>query len=294
MTRDINEIIPHASAVQKLNDNPFQFLEGPVWDAKRKMLFFTDPLDHKIISMNQQGRFEAIFTQSGYGNGMCLNAEGNLVFCKMDEGCLAQINPDSKTLNRLFAKGYNGRPFNATNDVICDQYGGYYVTDPFFTFGPKTQDIEATYYCDENGNVKRVAADSIKPNGLAFSPDHKKLYIDDTGSVNVWCYDVCRNGDLINKDLFCQIQRPDFTDGLAPVQYHGEADGIKVDLAGNLYITTVTGIQIFNNRGDYLGMIKMPGKESAANCVFGGPNLTTLYITARTTLFSIEVMIPGC
>lgn len=292
-TMTINEILPKDYTVKKINKKDFIFLEGPVWDEKNQMLYFTDPLGSEIFSMNNKEIFESIFKNSGYANGMCLNNEGNLVICKMDTGSIDEINPITGKYVRAISKGYNGKAYNATNDVIYDSKGGYYITDPFFTYGPQMQDIEATYYYSKNGETIRVASDSIKPNGLALSPDEKYLYIDDTGSVNIWRYEVQDDGTLKNGVIFCNLNPPEHIDNLPYVKHFGEADGMKVDTMGNIYVTTYTGIQIFNADGMYLGIIELPGEESASNIVFGGKDLNILYITARTSLYSVDVLIPG-
>lgn len=292
-TMTINEILPEDYTVKKINKKDFIFLEGPVWDEKNQMLYFTDPLGSEIFSMNDKEIFQSIFKNSGYANGMCLNNEGNLVICKMDTGSIDEINPVTGKYVRAISKGYNGKAYNATNDVIYDSKGGYYITDPFFTYGPQMQDIEATYYYSKYGETIRVASDSIKPNGLALSPDEKYLYIDDTGSVNIWRYEVQDDGTLKNGVIFCKLNPPEHIENLPYVQHFGEADGMKVDTMGNIYVTTYTGIQIFNADGMYLGIIELPGEESASNIVFGGKDLNILYITARTSLYSVDVLIPG-
>lgn len=294
ITTNIREILPEDYEVRKINKEPFVFLEGPAWDKKNQILYFTDPLALKIYRMDKNEDFESIYENSGYANGMCLNNEGNLVICKMDTGSIDEINSSTGEYEGVISKGYRGNAFNATNDVICDSKNGYYITDPFFTYGPQTQDVEATYYHSAKGETIRVATDSKKPNGLAFSPDEKYLYIDDTGSVNVWRYEVQKDGTLANGRIFCKLNPPESIENLPYVQHFGEADGMKVDAMGNVYVTTYTGIQIFNAEGTYLGIIEMPGEESAANIVFGGENLKTIYITARTSLYAVEVLIPGC
>lgn len=293
-TKQLSEILPENFTVTKLNQEPFVFLEGPVWDKKRQKLFFTDPLDQTVIRMEEAGNFQVILRNSGYANGMCLSPGGSLVICKMDTGSINEVDPETGCIVGTIAAGYRERPFHATNDVICDSRGGYYITDPFFTYGPRMQDIEATYYRAPTGEITRVAADSKKPNGLALSPDEKYLYIDDTGSTNVWRYEVRPDGTLQNGTVFCRLCPPEHAENLPEVKRFGEADGMKVDEKGNIYVTTCTGIQIFNAQGETLGTIPMPGEESASNLVFGGKDLKTLYITARTSLYAVELIIPGC
>ncbi len=293
MNKNIAHILPQGEQMKKLNQSPFKFLEGPVWCKMRKTLFFSDPLAQTIIAMNSDGAFTTIQHDSGYVNGMCLNSESRLVVCKMETGRVEEVDPDTGKTIRIISSGYQNRPFNATNDVVCDRAGGLYVTDPIFTYGPGTQEVEATYYVMPDGQTKRVATNSIKPNGLALSRDGKRLFIDDTLSTNVWCYDVGKDGTLSNPKVFCHVQPPEDISTLPPIQQYGEADGLKVDSQGNVYVTTFNGIQIFNACGALLGTIPMPADETAANVAFGGEQFTTLYITARASLYSISVRIPG-
>ena len=293
MTHSMREILPREFTVTRLNQRPFTFLEGPVWDEKRQVLYFSDPLEETVLAMDQPGNFQVIRRDSGYVNGMCMSRDGNLAVCRMASGTVEELCPETGKRLGTIASGYAGKPFHATNDVIGDGRGGYYITDPFFTYGPKTQDREATYHCAADGTVRRVAVESRKPNGLALSPDKRTLYIDDTGSREVWRYSVEADGSLSGASVFCRLSPPEDPGALPAVQRYGEADGMKVDSCGNIYITTLTGIQVFNGQGRPLGLIPMPGRESAANCVFGGSDLRTLFITARTSLYQVSLRIPG-
>ncbi len=279
--------------VKRLNPVPFEFLEGPVWDDVRQTLFFSDPLAQTIVAMTTEGVFHTICTNTGYVNGMCLNKANNLVVCKMETGSLEEINPDTGETVGTISFGFGGKPFNATNDVVCNAAGGYYVTDPVFTFGPKTQSCEATYYVTPEGQTVQVATDSLKPNGLALSPCQTKLYIDDTLSTKVWCYTIERHGLLTNPTVFCDILPPKNPADLPPVQRFGEADGLKVDSLGNVYVATFTGIQVFDPAGIWQGCIPMPGDETAANMAFGGADKKTLYVTARTSLYGARLLVSG-
>ena len=293
MTNEFSNILPKDSVVEKLNHEPFVFIEGPVWDKEKKQLYFSDPLARTIIVMKETGKFHILCADTGYVNGMCLNNRGNLAVCNMENGSLDEICTETGETLAIIASGYENRPFNATNDVVCDEKGGYYVTDPFFLYGPKAQDVEATYYCAPNGVVTRVATDSVKPNGLAFSLDGKKLYIDDTGATAVWSYCILPDGTLSKGTIICNLKPPENTADLPKVQQHGEADGMKVDECGNIYVTTYSGIQVFCPEGELLGIIKMPGDETPANCEFGDADRKTLYITARTSLYKVRLNVAG-
>jgi gluconolactonase len=292
MDGSLGRIVPRGAEIKKRNPVSFCFLEGPVWCEKRRTLFFSDPLAQTVNALTSGGGFSTVCRNTGYVNGMCLNPEGNLVVCRMETGSLEEIDPDTGKTLRVVSSGYNGRPFNATNDVIYDGAGGFYVTDPFFTYGPRTQEIEATYHVAPDGGTKRVASESLKPNGLALSADGRTLFIDDTASSKVWRYQVEKDGSLANPEVFCSIQPPESLN-LPTVQKFGEADGLKVDSEGNVYIATFNGIQVFDAAGGMVCTIRMPGDETAANIAFGGPGRTTLYITARTSLYSVPVLIPG-
>lgn len=291
--RSLSQLLSPDAEIRKVNQAPFVFLEGPVWDTRRNRLVFTDPLAQTVIFMPKEGEFQVLLDHSGYANGMCLSQDGNLAICKMDVGAIWLISGESGELLYPLALQWKDKPFNATNDVIADKKGGYYFTDPFFTYGPHTQSKENTYYRNAQGEISCVATQSLKPNGLALSPDGETLYIDDTGSTSVWKYHVLPDGQLEHPQLFCHLIPPPHPEALSHVQQYGEADGMKTDTLGNVYITSYSGIQVFNVLGENLGIIQMPDKESAANLTFGGKDRTTMYITARTSLYALDMLVPG-
>lgn len=290
--QNISDILPEDYRVKKHNTQPFVFLEGPVWN-KRDTLYFSDILGCKTYKMSVDGRFGVVRADTMHGNGQALDQDGNILTCEMSEGRIVKVSPMTGKVLSTVVETYQGKRFNATNDLLFDNKGGLYFTDPYFDIGPKAQEIEAAYYLSPCGEVLRVAQDASKPNGLALSPDGKVLYIDDTVNVAVWAYDVNEDGSLSKGRKFCEVIPPNDAEIKQPIQAAGEADGMAVDSKGNLYITTFSGVQVFNSSGTYIGRIRMPGDESPANCTFGGEDMKTLFLTARTSLYSVELLIPG-
>ncbi len=290
--KKIFDILPEDYTVKKLNTKPFAFLEGPVWD-KKDTLYFSDVSGCKTYKMSAEGKFGVVRENTMHGNGQVLDKNGNILTCEMSEGRIVKVSPVTGEVLGIVVDTYKGKRFNATNDLVFDGRGGLYFTDPYFDVGPRDQDVEASYYLNLYGEVFCVAQDSSKPNGLVLSPDGKVLYINDTVNVTVWAYDVNKDGSLSKGRKFCEVIPPDHLKIKNPLQAAGEADGMDVDSGGNLYITTFSGIQVFSNSGEYIGLIQMPGDESPANCTFGGEDMKTLFLTARTSLYSVELLMPG-
>lgn len=285
----LESIIPRDYKVEKLNNSPFQFLEGPVWDRKRQVLFFSDIEAKRTYMMDKNGEFAVLREGTAYGNGMALNSSGNLCICEMGMGAVTEFDPDTGTVVAVLADKFEGKPFNATNDLVFDKFGGMYFTDPFFVYGNRYQPSEAVYYRNPNGSIYLVATDAEKPNGIVLSAYGTKLLVDDTHNVNVWAYKVKSPGKLGEGEVFCRIKPPGHASNLPYVQKKGEADGMAIDVKGNLYVATYDGVQVFNPSGVLICTIQMPdGCENPANIAFGGSNMKTLFLTARKNLLSVE------
>lgn len=293
MTRGIPGVIKDGYSLRKLNTEPFKFLEGPVWEPNRRMLYFSDIEGTTTFAMDQDGALTEFRNETAHANGMALTPWGTLAQCQMSTGNIVEIDLDSGRVVSTLAESYDGKRYNAPNDIAFDEHGGAYFTDPYFHPGDLVQSVEAVYYRDITGQVERVAEDPVKPNGLALSGDGRRLFVDDTHNVEVWAYPVVGKGKLDKGSVFCRLEPPPSPDDLPEVQKNGEADGMALDSAGNLYVTTYTGVQVFDKHGSPLGSISMPADESPANCAFGGPDMTTLFLTARTSLYSVNLEVAG-
>ena len=182
---------------------------------------------------------------------------------------------------------YEGKRFNAPNDLVLDQAGGVYFTDPRFRAPmPLPQGKEAVYYCDAQGKVTRLADNLPAPNGVILSVDEKTLYVIPSMQKEMMAYPVQSPGKLGEGRVFCSLKQRQETTGPG-----NGGDGLTIDTKGNLYITSALGLQVFDPQGKLLGIIEFP--EQPANATFGGKENKTLYVTARTSLYSVEMEAQG-
>jgi gluconolactonase len=270
-----------AGEVKKVHGN-FQFTEGPAADRQGN-LFFSDVQGNKLYQVNAQGELTTLLDPSNHTNGLMVNAAGNIVACEMD-GRLVEVNPKTKEVKSL-ADGYEGKRFNAPNDLVIDREGGIYFTDPHFRAPmPLPQEVRGFYYRDSGGKVTRLGALDAAPNGIILSPDEKTLYVIPSMQGEMLAYPVESPGKIGKERTFCTLKQ-------AAGKTTGGGDGLTIDVKGNLYITSALGVQVFDPQGKLLGIIEFP--EQPANCDFGGKDNKTLYVTARTSLYAVPMEVAG-
>lgn len=276
VAREISGIGP-VGEVQKVADG-FQFTEGPAADGAGN-LYFSDIPNTTIHRLTPEGEVEVFTDNSRRTNGLMFAAKGRLLACEM-EGQLVEWDVEKKT-RRVLADKFEGKPFNAPNDLVIDRSGGVYFTDPHFgAANPLPQGATCVYYWNENEGVKRATDNLSAPNGVMLSPDEKTLYVFPSGSATMLAYPVQALGKLGPRRDFYEL-RPGGKG----------ADGATVDSQGNLYITSHLGVEVVSPEGEPLGVIECP--EKPANVTFGGPDLKTLYITARTSLYAAPMEVAG-
>ena len=267
--------------VKKVHGN-FQFTEGPAADRQGN-LYFSDVQGDKLYKVDAKGELSTILDPSHHTNGLMCNAAGNIVACEM-EGRLIEVNPTTKEVKSL-ADGYEGKRFNAPNDLVIDRDGGIYFTDPMFRAPtPWPQGVQAFYYRAPDGKLTRLGVVEKAPNGIILSPDEKTLYVIPSQQAEMLAYPVEAPGKIGKERVFCTLKQ-------AAGKTSGGGDGLTIDTKGNLYITSALGVQVFNPQGSLLGIIEFP--EQPANCDFGGPDYKTLYATARTSLYAVPMEATG-
>jgi gluconolactonase len=270
-----------AGDVQKVATD-FGFTEGPAWDGKDS-LYFTDVQNARIHKVGPDGAVSVFAEQTGPANGLMLNQAGELVACDMG-GQLVAWNVTTKE-KRVLASEFEGKRFNAPNDLVIDAAGGVYFTDPPFRAPqPLPQPVQGVYYLSAGGELSRVVNDAPAPNGVLLSRDEKTLYVLPSMSAEMQAYPVEAPGKLGAMRTFCKVKNP-------PERENGGCDGATIDERGNLYLTTALGVQVFNEAGEALGVIEIP--EQPSNCTFGGADGKTLYVTARTSLYAIPMHVKG-
>jgi gluconolactonase len=259
----------------------FGFTEGPMWD-EAGFLYVSDETLNKIFRVYPDGKKEEVIAL-GDPDGNTFDHRHRLIDCASVLRAIIAVTPDGKY--DVLADHYDGKKLNSPNDVIVGPDGSLYFTDPTLDLveGQKQEiPYQGVYRLDDKGNVQLLTKDLTQPNGLAFSPDGKRFYVDDSEKRNIRVYDVASDGTLGNGRIF----------GEEPGAKHdGVPDGIKVDKNGNLFVTGPKGIWVWDATGNHLGTIAMP--EQPANLTWGDKDYRTLYITASTSVYRLELKTQG-
>lgn len=296
-----DQLVPADAKVEKLAEG-YVWTEGPVWNGKENYLLFSNIPGNEIIKW-QEGKGASQFLHpAGYSgkepftgkepgtNGLTYDAQGRLVMCQHGDRRVARLEADGKIV--ALADKYEGKRFNSPNDLIYHSNGALYFTDPPYGL-PKGADDPAreldycgVYRLDKNGKVTLLTKEITRPNGIALSPDEKKLYVASSDPDKaIWMvYDVKPDGTLANGKIFF-----DSTEW-AKAKKPGLPDGMKVDKDGNVFATGPGGVLVFSPAGKHLGTFDTG--VPTANCAFGNDG-STLYITANTALLRVKLTTKG-
>jgi len=278
-------LVEPGATLQKLAGD-LQFTEGPVWIPARKLLVFSDIPSSRLMQWSPTGGL-ALFRPSEQSNGNILDLQGRLLSCQHAGRNIVRTEADGRLT--VLADRFGGKRFNSPNDLAIRSDGTLWFTDPPWGLtGPSEIGGHWVFKLDpQTGRVEPVIKNLAMPNGINFSPDESRLYVADTGGherqpdpelrrlpAGIHCYEVTREGRL-GKKLF---------------QIDQGSDGMTLDVQGNLY-TTHGKIHIYNADGQKLEELEVP--EGPANCTFGGDDYKTLFITARTSLYSLRMKQAG-
>jgi gluconolactonase len=294
----LDALVPPDAKIEKIGSG-FKFTEGPL-PFSNGNIWFSDVVGNVVRQWSPDGAITEILRPGGADNpdyapagsfigpnGMVFDKDGSVLLCQHGNRRIVRIDKDRHV--SLLVDRWNGKRFNSPNDLVFKSDGALYITDP--PYGLVKQDDDPTKEIKFNGvfryadgKVTPVIRDLTRPNGIAFSPDEKYLYISNSDEKHkVWMrYEVQPDGSVANGKLI-------FDATAEPAA--GNPDGMKIDARGNVYSAGPGGLWIFSPEGKHLGTIK-PG-ETPANCNWGGPDHKTLFITAETGLYRIRLSVEG-
>lgn len=270
----------------------FWFTEGPLWLGDR--LRFSDIPNSRIVELRERPEgpeLRTVRVPSQLANGLTLDQRGRLLACEGATRRLSRTEPDGRIT--VVADRFEGKRINSPNDAIVSSRGVIYFSDPFWANGfgnpfgrnvePSDRELEfdGVFSLTPDGVLAAVARDFERPNGLALSPDERTLYVDDTRRFHIRAFDVREDGSLTNGRVHAELRGPE----------PGVPDGMKIDREGNIYCTGPGGVWVVAPSGDVLGRIIPP--EVPANVAWGGADWSTLYLTARTSIYKVKVNVPG-
>jgi gluconolactonase len=282
-----------------------------VWDRKGGYLLFSDtpanvidkwnPVDRKIsVFLNQPSSGNAVQTNGSSGtatassipgsNGITLDRQGRVVYVSVGDHAIVRLEKDGR--RTVLASQYDGKPLSVPNDLVYKSDGALYFTDPGVRDSP---DIP-TVYLLKGGKLRIATRDVSFPNGLAFAPGEKYLYVNNTLKSTITRFDLRPDDTLSNARLIIDEN----ADGAHAYPDHGYPDGMKVDQKGNIYCTGPGGLWIVSPQGKHLGTILFDENNvepkrgiGVSNLAFGDADGKTLYLTARTALYRVRLKIPG-
>jgi len=257
-------------------DAGFRFTEGPVW-SREGFLLFSEVPRNQVRKLTPGERSIVLREESQGANGNTFDAQGRLYTCESRARRVVRFDKKGKV--EVLADKWEGKRLNAPNDIVVRKDGHIYFTDPAFGEQSDTRELPfyGVYHISPKGVMDVVAKPTGRPNGIAFSPNGRILYVVNSDDRNVRAYDVDRNGAVANERVVVS-------------KIDGVPDGIRVDEKGNLYIAA-KGLAIYTSEGKLLYVMDLA--EPPSNCAFGDPDLQTLYITARSSVFRVRLDVKG-
>jgi len=259
----------------------FVFTEGPLWHPDG-FYYFVDLRQSRLHRITPGRPAELVRDKTGEGNGTTFDLQGRLVICEGGNRRVTRWSADGSS--EILMDRWEGKRLNRPNDVVCRSDGSIYFTDPGLRVPLAQREVDhAGVYRIAPDGATSLVADCEYPNGLAFSPDERTLYVANTRwSQYIHALELDAAGAVVRRRIFADMSS-DETDGVP--------DGMKVDVQGRVFCTGPGGTWVFAPDGTHLGIIRTP--EVPANLAFGGPDLRTLFLTARTSVYTLRVKVPG-
>lgn len=251
----------------------FGFVEGPVWNP-RGFFLFSDIPNSTLWKCTLDGKVAVVRKPTGHSNGNAYDSQGRLLSCEGDRRL------SRKTANGTFetlADHFEGKRLNSPNDLALWRDGSIFFSDTTYGLSKGEQELgfQGLYRLHPDGTLQLLDKTWQEPNGLCFSPDFARLYVNDSEAGTLFSFDVNARGDLSNKTLFATIPKP------------GDPDGMKCDAQGRLFVAAPGGVRVYQPSGKLIGLIPVP--KDPANLCFGGIGNTQLFITAREAVYVADV-----
>ena len=278
-------LVANGTALECVADG-FGFLEGPVWDRRSGSLIFSDIPAQTIHRYVPGQGVSVVRTESRYANGNTFTPDGRLLTCEHTGRQVVRQEVDGSLT--VLASHYEGRKLNSPNDIICRGDGVIFFTDPPYGLSaphgvPAEQELgfSGLYQLDQSGVLTLLADDFERPNGLAFSPDERLLYVADTARGHVRVFSVSDAGRLSRDRVFIELHGTG----------RGRPDGLKLDREGRLYCTGPGGVWVGGPDAEIIARIRIP--EQTANLAWGDADWQTLYLTASDKLYRLRLATAG-
>jgi gluconolactonase len=259
----------------------FGFTEGPLWHPDG-FYYFVDIRRSALYRLTPGEEPELVRASTGEGNGTTFDLEGRLVLCEGGNRRVTRASSEGRV--EVLMDRFEGKRLNRPNDVVCRSEGSIYFTDPGLRVPLAERELPyAGVYRIAPDGTTALVADCEYPNGLAFSPDERVLYVANTRWAQyIHALELDAAGNMVGRRIFADMSSGE-TDGVP--------DGMKVDVEGRIFCTGPGGTWVFAPDGTRLGIIRTP--EIPANLAFGGPDLRTLFLTARTSVYTLRVKVAG-
>jgi gluconolactonase len=267
----------------------FTFTEGPIWHPLQQFLLFSDmPADVRRRWDPKRGVTE-VRRPANKCNGMTYDADLNLIVCEHATSSLIRERPDGR--REALATHFEQRELNSPNDVCVRSDGSIYFSDPWYgrmpIYGverPRQLGFQGVYRVPPGGGGPQLLVDRYlfdQPNGLCFSPDEKRLYVNDTVQTLIRVFDAAPDGSLSNGRVFAS--------GIRSSSEPGVPDGMKCDARGNVWVTAPGGVWVYASSGELIGKLRVP--ELVANLAWGGENFRTLFMTATHSVYTVTTKV---
>lgn len=286
-TSAFHDLVDPGAALEKIAGD-FGFTEGPIWHPVENWLVFSDIQESHQYKWSEAAGLSVFRRPSNQANGNCFDKDGNIITCEHASSHLVRHDHGGKRV-RAIATQYEGKELNSPNDVICDAHGRIWFTDP--SFGRIREDLgilreqelgfQAVFRLDPDGELHAVSTDFQQPNGLCFSPNEARLFVNDSWGGHIRAFDVSNAGALSGGGVWAEITG----------EGDGVPDGMKCTDDGHVLCNGPGGVHVLNPEGETLGVILTP--EKSTNFCFGGPGSGTLYITASTSVYRIQTRLSG-